>query len=404
MMTRRAKRREIENGRLDWAGLPDGIVDSIADLLLKEDVTHYIRLRCVCASWRSATLNPAVTDPRFLPRNWLLVSKQNQPRNWLSKQNHHRPKTPWRFLNLSTGKYIRAKVPELAGRGGRTLLRVVDGLLVFIDGPSHVIHLLNPFTGALACFLPLNDGRDYLTNFAPSQHEDIKIVLLNNFVGVNFAISSSSSSVVVVISFIRRLAYAKLGDTKWSFFDLERSSVQSFQDRLYSLSLEEGPLLRFEPDQNRFITLYPSLPELPPWDPRYVPHMKGCFHVVSDGEMLVVRHYEQDFDYYFKVFKLDLENGTLVPKRSIGERALFINDEKRAFSVSTSTFPSIVPGSIYYTFYKYRTNVYHPIDCACHPKSKRFLTTAGPESWIDVGEFCKSRGVASQLHLYYTTY
>ncbi|KAJ3676202.1 hypothetical protein LUZ60_003614 [Juncus effusus] len=392
----RAKGKKVKRGsQTNWAGLPDGIVDSIADLLLKEDVTYYIRFRGVCTSWRSATLNPAVTDPRFLPRNWLLVSNQN----------HHPPKTPWLFLNLSTGKYIRAEVPELAGRGGRTLLRVVDGLLVFIDSPSHVVHLLNPFTGALACFPPLNNGRDYLTYFSPSQHEDIKAVLLTNCLGVNFAISSSSSSIVVVVSFIRRLAYAKLGDTKWSFFDLELNSVQSFQDRLYSLSMAEGTLLRFEPDQNRFTTLYPSLPGLPPWDPRYAPHMVGfCFLVVSDGELLVLRHYNQGRRYYFKVFKLDLENGTFLPKRSIGERALFINEDKRAFSVSTSIFPSIVPGSIYYTSCRYRTSVYHPIDCVCHPKSKIFLTTAGPESWINVVEFCEPRGVASQLHLYCTTY
>ncbi|KAJ3693531.1 hypothetical protein LUZ60_009011 [Juncus effusus] len=377
VMTRSAKRREIENGGRDWVGLPDGILDDIAGLLLKEDVTHYIRFRGVCASFRRATLDPVITDPCFRPRNWILISEE---------PHLQRPKNPLRFLNLSTGKYIRGHVPELATIGwGRTFLSAADGLLVFIDDASTALHLLDPFTGALVSLPPLQPLFAFLHNY---KGHELAIVIRKYLCNVNLASSSSASTaLVVVVSFVHTLACAESGDTEWTISKVCMPLIQSFQDRLYSLC-KDGELLRFEPDQNQFTTLYPSLSDPTLIHPPNHPSRKEYYLVASDGEMLLACLRSKFSNTYFQVFKVDLENGKLIPKENIGECALFIQYGRRAFLVSTSTFSSIVPNSIYYNGpLGVSTMEYHLIGCAW------------PSSWINV-----SPPHPNHLNLYCRTY
>jgi hypothetical protein len=58
----------------DWAQLLPDLVRKIGDHLLNDEVTEYICLRVVCQPWRHTTVDPSILEPRFFPRNWLMLS------------------------------------------------------------------------------------------------------------------------------------------------------------------------------------------------------------------------------------------------------------------------------------------------------------------------------------------
>ena len=58
----------------DWAQLLPDLIRTIGNHLLNDEATEYIRLRVVCQPWRHATVDPSILEPRFFPRNWLMLS------------------------------------------------------------------------------------------------------------------------------------------------------------------------------------------------------------------------------------------------------------------------------------------------------------------------------------------
>nr|ACF22680.1 F-box domain protein [Brachypodium distachyon] len=57
----------------DWTKLFPELVVVVANVLLLTDVKDYISMRAACKAWRGATTNPRILDPRFFPRNWILI-------------------------------------------------------------------------------------------------------------------------------------------------------------------------------------------------------------------------------------------------------------------------------------------------------------------------------------------
>ena len=140
----------------DWAHLLPDLVGKIAGDLLSDDVAEYIRLRAVCKPWRSSTTDPSTLDPRFFPRQWLLIAEEKLRRDG----------KPERFVNVRTGATLRIELPnpkEYTHHGN------TEGLLVLWHSLTDTVCLLNPLTMAFTDLpmmstvqltQPLGDGDD----------------------------------------------------------------------------------------------------------------------------------------------------------------------------------------------------------------------------------------------------
>nr|TKW34931.1 hypothetical protein SEVIR_2G339300v2 [Setaria viridis] len=109
----------------DWSSLPSDLVRRIGDCLLAtNDIDCYMEMRAVCHGWRSATaVDPGAQgaggDARL-------------------------------FVNASTGRFLRRRVPPLRDR---ILVAASDGLLLLRDKSyPRAASVLNPFTGSLLRF------------------------------------------------------------------------------------------------------------------------------------------------------------------------------------------------------------------------------------------------------------
>jgi hypothetical protein len=102
----------------DWSSLPSDLVHRIGDCLLAtNDIDYYIDMRAVCHGWRSATaVGPraqgaagAAADPRFLrPHQWTMLDEEPSDGDDDGEGGDARL-----FLNLSTGRFLRRRVPLL---------------------------------------------------------------------------------------------------------------------------------------------------------------------------------------------------------------------------------------------------------------------------------------------------
>ncbi|RLM98863.1 hypothetical protein C2845_PM06G29560 [Panicum miliaceum] len=119
----------------DWAQLLPDLVCKIADDLLSDDVTEYIRLRAVCKPWRNSTSVPSTLDPRFFPRQWLLIAEEKLRRDG----------KPERFVNVRTGATLRICLPTPKEY---TYHCNAEGLLVLCHSLTDTVCLLNPLTMA----------------------------------------------------------------------------------------------------------------------------------------------------------------------------------------------------------------------------------------------------------------
>ncbi|KAF7033438.1 hypothetical protein CFC21_044538 [Triticum aestivum] len=137
--------QEVAGGSItpEWASLPPDLVRLVADCVLSTSgVDDYMAMRAVCPSWRSAVAKPsphaAIADPRFRPRQWVFINGADDDQG--------RPL----FLNVSTGRFRRLRLPVLRDY---IFVGASDGLLVLGDSePPHAARLLNPLTGDILHF------------------------------------------------------------------------------------------------------------------------------------------------------------------------------------------------------------------------------------------------------------
>ena len=106
-----------------WASLHEDLVLLVGRRVLAGDLLDYVRFRAVCTYWRSATVCPrgrGITDPRFHPRRWMMLPEGHG-------LHPHDDACRKRFLNLSTGAFVRPRLPLL--RDHRVIC-AVEGLLL----------------------------------------------------------------------------------------------------------------------------------------------------------------------------------------------------------------------------------------------------------------------------------
>ncbi|TVT97566.1 hypothetical protein EJB05_57197, partial [Eragrostis curvula] len=132
---------EFDDTARDWANLPDGLAESIAERLLSDDVADYLRFRAACAAWRAAcSVEPhacSVLDRRFHPRRWIMLP------HTLNAAGRRRL-----FLNVFTGERVRVRLPD--PHHCYVLGHTAEGLVLLCRKDTYLVQLLNPLTGQLA--------------------------------------------------------------------------------------------------------------------------------------------------------------------------------------------------------------------------------------------------------------
>ncbi|XBI96900.1 hypothetical protein VPH35_033120 [Triticum aestivum] len=239
-----------------------------------------------------------------------------------------------RFFNLSTGVFVRPRLPLLRDQ---FVLCPADGLLLLLR-PWQYTHgnrlcLLHPFTG---------DVVELPANITLPENLGARLLPTNVFA----AVSTSPDGVLGVMIATK--------DEQWSLSTLgfyPHASPLSSKGQLYMLQQQisswEVNILRFDPPWQDHSTtlglassslLSPKLVATCPADKFHLPELVEC-----DSEILVVGYTETTQMLIYRL--ADLAQGKFVPVKSIGGNALLI-DTKSNPSFSLSAVPTITGDTI----------------------------------------------------------
>ncbi|CAM0885333.1 unnamed protein product [Alopecurus aequalis] len=286
---------------VDWSSLPGDLLRSLGDHhLAAGDIDCYMDMRSVCQSWRSAIPKPrplgVSADLRFRPRHWVMLDEKESKVAIDGRRL---------FVNVSTGRFLRRRVPMLHDHH---LLAASDGLLVLRGKSSpHVTRVVDPFTGSVLLG-------------APEVHED------EHMMTVYFVADPASG--------LRTVQFPHYSDDRPQFY--VRSKVVH-AGHVYVLD-SAGCVFRILDTGNRPSFVYGEL--ITRMD--FVFYGSMYYLVESAGELLLVRLHRSTA----QVYKVDVERKVLECLHSIGRRALFLGFT-RCLSVDADKFPSIHPNCLY---------------------------------------------------------
>ncbi|WVZ98197.1 hypothetical protein U9M48_043666, partial [Paspalum notatum var. saurae] len=236
----------------------------IAELLLTDDLTEYVRFRAVCTTWRQCTIDPrdcCFWDSRFHPRRWTILKVDDDA------APHRR-----RFKNVATEECI--DLPEMQGRCafGPT----AEGLLVLVDERTLVVSVLNPFTRqrtelpSLATLLLVNWFKKCLFARKKPPKTCYAGDLAHGYLSVGAACLVGECMVALHFSKNRYssvLAVAMAGGERWMVVprDIVLTSLLTFEGRLYCLRGNDIMTMKTSENQPPSLVVAAKLPQDPLW-------------------------------------------------------------------------------------------------------------------------------------------
>ncbi|KAF7003884.1 hypothetical protein CFC21_019160 [Triticum aestivum] len=392
-MTACRKRRRaatLQSDASSWASLHEDLVSLIGWRVLAADLLDYVRFRAVCPYWRSATVSPrgrGLHDPRFHPRRWMML-----PEGHGIHPGHRKLGGYIRFINLSTGAIVRARLPLFSNH---CVLDSVDGILLLQRDEDTVIRLLHPFTDDIVDLPPL---ATLLAGLAPSQEKMFSWNVLRTVGATSFTVSADGVVTAMIGLFkLGRVACATTMDQQWRLSTWSISNgwrPLSFQGKMYTLHTPtNGSELQIfqidlpghgeKEDFDRILCYLPA-PKLIATCLAGKPQKPYYYLAECDSEILVIgRYLSGSLDV--EVYRLsDIILDRIAPVTSIGGNALFV--EERVLSVSSRVHPTIVGDSIVQLHNKeIYLGHYH-------------LATG---TWLPTADGCVRRGVPSPCSLIY---
>ncbi|RLN35868.1 hypothetical protein C2845_PM03G02860 [Panicum miliaceum] len=312
-----------------WSSLPGDLINRVADrLLATDDLDYYMDFRAVCNSWRSSTADPrgSPRDPRFLPRQWVMLDEVHQTDARL-------------FVNAATGRFVRRDLPLL--RRYFVVAGAAGGSVVLSERAyPHAARVLNPFTGSLLRFeAPV-----------PSETTVAAAHVFGSSPPMLVLISDESSSITWVDPDSE--IFIELKDERYIYPPIKLALVGG----IYAAAHEGGSLPSLlVPTVNKILDVA-SKPIRDYFLGPVAAENRGCFFVESAGEMLMVFK----MPHRIEVFKFDARSDKLEPAKDLGSRALFVAD-CRCLSVDAEKLPSVEANCIYYVVVKepwYKIGVY----------------------------------------------
>ncbi|CAO2202549.1 unnamed protein product [Urochloa humidicola] len=329
-----------------WASLHEDLVGLIACRVLAGDLRDYIRFRAVCPNWRSSTACPrgrGIVDRLFHPRRWMLL-----PEGHGLYPGHGKLHGFVRFFNLSTGDFVRVQLPIFRDH---CVLDSIDGILLLQRDHDTAIRLLNPFTGDILDFPPLETLLRYVNSrLLGNKWHYIRSIRATS---MNVSVDGVVSLMIMGSPGMLQVAFATSGDQQWrvsSWYLKQTFSPLSFQGKLYvvrdSGTLAGGPqVLEIDPPQ-----LEGTEPWVPP--PRSIakcpaskPDETSLYYLVERGSEILVIATSFGIHKKISAYRLaDLMLGRNVPMTGIDGDALFIG--QRNLCVRSNAFPTILGDTI----------------------------------------------------------
>ncbi|XBI05884.1 hypothetical protein VPH35_133967 [Triticum aestivum] len=336
-----------------WASMNEDLLRLIAWRVLAGDLLGYVRFRAVCRHWRSSTDSPrgrGIIDPRFHPRRWMMF-----PEGHGLHPSHTKLHGYIHFLNLDTGKFVRANLPAFKDH---CILDSVDDLLVMHRDEDTAVRLLHPFTGdvvdlpRLVTLVPHID-LGLPGAFLPAQ----RCYYLR---GVCASLSVSAAGVVTVLLALHRMgrvAFATSRDQQWrmSTWALGYNTPLSFQGKLYMARMSFDPkknsdIFQVDHHHNRAISGSSSLTLPPPKLIATIPAEKLTrpIHLVEcDSQILVTGYTDRSWSHMIIHRLADLITSEKpIPVTSIGDKALFLNNVRSLSVSSNGALPTVVSNTI----------------------------------------------------------
>ncbi|KAL6646175.1 hypothetical protein ACP70R_017783 [Stipagrostis hirtigluma subsp. patula] len=334
-----------------WASLHEDMVGLIGWRVLAGDLLDYVRFRAVCTNWRSSTACPrgrGVVDPRFHPRRWMML-----PEGHGLYPGHGKLRGYVRFFNLSTGAFVRVRLPLFRDH---CALASTDGIMLLQRDHDTAIRLLNPFTGDVT-ELPRLD-----TLGSPVPLEQRQLMTLRAVVSAAISVSADETvSVTMSLHLSQGFIFATSRDRIWrmSSFGLSLSYTPlPSQGKIYvvddSQSSDGFEVLQIGPPQQDEMDpdfLYLPPPEFVAKCPVKPSNARICviyFLAECNSEILLITMHVFDSDYQFAVYRLaDLIMERIVPVTDLGGNSIFLGPfSSRILSVSAKAFPTITADSI----------------------------------------------------------
>ncbi|KAF6982181.1 hypothetical protein CFC21_000605 [Triticum aestivum] len=370
----------------DWAGLPEEILLMFMQEL---EIPDLVRSGAVCASWHAAYLD--VRRHRFplpIPRNQLpclLYACRDSAADGAV------------VCCPFTGDSVRVPLPQPPLTRHSTI-GSAHGWLVTADEASN-LHVLNPITGAHAALPPITtlhhvesctdaEGRLMYNVFEGGDPEPIPFDAreardcMYHRVTLSCSPAAGSACIVLLVHMPDgELSYARLGDERWTLISPDDHQLMGiswgFMDSFYNeddglfyvlrshrsvFTLNfNGPFLVVKKIMRRdrkgndpssmYILQAPWGDILQIW--RWRSYVDSSTPVELPGDLL--GHNEDDIDRYIElrtteieIYKVDLENQTLVKMTSLAGHALFLGYNS-TMCFATKDFPTLKPNCVYIT-------------------------------------------------------
>ncbi|CAM0902302.1 unnamed protein product [Alopecurus aequalis] len=338
----------LQSDASSWASLHEDLVRLIGWRVLAGDLFDYVRFRAVCPNWRSSTVCPrgrGVLDPRFHPRRWMML-----PEGHGLHPGHGKLRKYIRFFNLSTGVFVRVRLPLFSNH---CILDSVDGLLLLQRDQDTAVLLLHPFTGDTVELPPLATLR---TGFTPRQQQIVNWSFHRTVSATSFRVSADGVVTVMIALFnLARVACATTMDQQWRLSAWTISHhwrPMSFQGKIYMMRCPtfDSDLQIFEIDLPRDEDMAGSGRLLLLPEPKLIATCTAgrlqIPYVLAEcnSEILVIGR-NGPHSTHVLVYRLnDIILDRIVPVTSIGGNALFV--EERVLSVSSRVHPTIVGDSV----------------------------------------------------------
>lgn len=313
------------------------LLKNIAFRLLPDHIKNYFHFRAVCRNWRSCTPGPQDLAFCFRPLNWVMVPQNATRSN--STIIHH-------FSHLPTGRGAVLSLPELTTH---SILTDSDGFLLLIDKKTKAIRLYNPFNR-------------YLSEDLPPILKNVKDVTASsssvNFITLVSPSTSSPGRPTVMLSFgmADGAAFAKPGDNSWSFLKLPFyiSGALLLKGQFYFVDLC-GSIWAVEPEHKLLTCVIRQDVCTRSWD--IVKFGRINILLLEWGLVDKQRSRVSGPLPRLKIFIIDLDYKVLIPLSSIGENAIFVDQNKQTFLVP-SKHPLIKGDSIYFWSNRFQSIVY----------------------------------------------
>ncbi|XP_021823358.1 putative F-box protein At5g55150 [Prunus avium] len=318
----------------DWENLPEELLD----LVFKRLVLHLdsLRFAVVCKSWYWVSKNKQINSVPML----LIPDRQ---------------KDTWNLCDVTNDKVLKMQLrwmkKRFCGSSKGWLIVCDENFVVTLINPSSRVKGRKEKENSIVRLPPLDPPGQYRKS-AHAKH--CEYFVYKATISAD-PISNANDCIVVVIYNPRcELAFIRLGDNKWTYFDETGyeiwclfEDIAQIGDKSYVVTSCESQLLTFEYTTQRILNINLVAPCSETEE-----YMKAYLVGSNEEELLLVHRYTTYTNHCrvtngFRIFKLNYDTREWIEKNDLGDFSLFVGDNS-SISVVASKIQGCESNCIYF--------------------------------------------------------